>query len=586
MIFYQSAEDVVFKALGVEKGEYTMDRIIQSYMESFLTSQQVEEKDQSRQFEMFASYCAVEQHYTDTYNLSDIITAEGGDCGIDAIAIIINGTMITSKEEVDDLIELNKKLSEINFVFIQAKTTSNFDYGDIGTFGTGVKDFFSDYPQMVRNELIQEKSKLVEYIFSKATYIKKKPVCYLYYITTGKWVDDQNCTGRMDIARNDLLDMNIFDDVKYIPVGSDLLQRLYRRTIDVIETEINFENKILLPDILDVTQSYLGFIDYDEYLKLITSDNGEIRKSVFYDNVRDYQGDNPVNHEMAETVSGDPHKFVLFNNGVTVICKKLSYLRNKFTLTDYQIVNGCQTSHVLFNNKESITDGLQIPIKLIETENDDTVNQIIKATNRQTQVSDEQLIALNEFHRKLEAFYGTFSGTNRLYYERRSKQYSYGSDIEKVRIVSIAMQIKSIASMFYDKPHLASRYYGKLLSSIDGVFGDDHQLLPYYTCAYTLYRLEFLFRNKVLPSQYRKFKYYILMMLKYSLADEKIPEMNARKMNKLCEKILKVANDNTKLTEEVNKVTSLIDKYVEDITSNESTKSGSLVDKLKSEFRM
>lgn len=49
---------------------------------------------------------------------------------------------------------------------------------------------------------------------SKATYIKKKPVCYLYYITTGKWVDDQNCTGRMDIARNDLLDMNIFDDVE------------------------------------------------------------------------------------------------------------------------------------------------------------------------------------------------------------------------------------------------------------------------------------------------------------------------------------------------------------------------------------
>lgn len=129
---------------------------------------------------------------------------------------------------------------------------------------------------------------MVGYIFSKATYIKKKPICYLYYVTTGKWVDDQNCAGRMDIAKNDLLDMHIFDDVKYIPVGSDLLQKLYRSTIDVIETEINFENKILLPDILNVTQSYLGFIDYNEYLKLITSDSGEIRKSIFYDNVRDY----------------------------------------------------------------------------------------------------------------------------------------------------------------------------------------------------------------------------------------------------------------------------------------------------------
>ena len=553
-------------------------------MESFLTSQQIEEKDQSKQFEMFASYCAVEQHYTDTYSLTDIITAKGDDCGIDAIAIIINGNMITSKDEVDDLIELNKKLSEISFVFIQAKTSSSFDYGELGTFGAGVKDFFSDHPQMVRNTLIEEKSKLVEYIFSKATYIKKKPTCILYYITTGKWVDDRNCVGRIEIAKDDLMDMNIFEEVRYIPVGADLLQKLYRNTIDVIETEIDFANKILLPDIENVTQSYLGFIDYKEYLKLITDENGDIRRSVFYDNVRDYQGDNPVNHEMAETVSNDPNKFVLFNNGVTVICKKLSCLRNRSTLTDYQIVNGCQTSHVLFNNKDVITEDLQIPIKIIETENDDTVNQIIKATNRQTQVSDEQLIALNEFHRKLEAFYATFSGASRLYYERRSKQYNYGTDIEKVRIVSIAIQIKSVASMFYDKPHLASRYYGKLLSSIDGIFSDDHQLLPYYTCAFTLYRLEYLFRNKTLPSQYRKFKYYILMMLKYSLAEDKIPEMNAHKMNKLCEVILKVANDNVKLAEEVNKVTPLIDKYVDDITSNESTKSASLVDSLKSEF--
>lgn len=551
-------------------------------MESFLTSQQIEEKEQSKQFEMFASYCAVEQHYTDMYSLADIITAEGGDCGIDAIAIIINGTMITSEDEVDDLIELNKSLSEISFIFVQAKTSSNFDYGDLGTFGAGVKDFFSDHPQMVRNVLIDEKSKLVEYIFSQATHIKKKPTCILYYITTGKWVDDQNCVGRMEIAKNDLMDMNIFEEVKYVPVGADLLQKLYRNTIDVTETEIDFVNKILLPDIENVTQSYLGFIDYNEYLKLITDENGDIRRSVFYDNVRDFQGDNPVNHEMAETMNIDPNKFVIFNNGVTVICKKLSYLRNKFTLSDYQIVNGCQTSHVLFNNKDVITEGLQIPIKIIETENDDTVNQIIKATNRQTQVSDEQLIALNEFHRKLEAFYATFNGTNRLYYERRSKQYNYGTDIEKVRIVSIAMQIKSVASMFYDKPHLASRYYGKLLNSIDGIFSDDHQLLPYYTGAFTLFRLDYLFRNKTLPSQYRKFKYYILMMLKYSLAEDKIPEMNARKMNKLCEVILKVANDNGKLAEEVNKIIPLIDKYVDDITSNESTKSAALVDSLKS----
>lgn len=451
----------------------------------------------------------------------------------------------------------------------------------MGTFGAGVKDFFSDNPQMRRNETIIEKSKIVEYIFSKATYIKKKPACYLYYVTTGKWVDDQNCVGRMEIVKNDLLDLNIFEDVVYIPVGADLLQKYYRNTIDVIETEIEFSNKILLPEIPGVTQSYLGYVDSESYLKLITGENGEIRKSVFYDNVRDFQGDNPVNHEMSESLKTDSQKFILLNNGVTVICKELSNIGNKFKLTDYQIVNGCQTSHVIFNNKENIINELQLPIKLIETEDDETVNRIIKATNRQTEVSDEQLIALNEFHRKLEAFYGTFTGANRLYYERRSKQYNYGTDIEKVRIVSISTQIKAVASMFYDKPHLASRYYGRLLNSIDGIFNDGHQMLPYYTCAFTLYRLEFLFRNKSIPAQYRKFKYFILMLIKYDLADDKIPEMNANKINEFCEKILDIASDNSKLTEEVNKLTKLIDKHVTDITSTESTKIANLVDKLK-----
>ncbi|SHI96575.1 AIPR protein [Anaerovibrio lipolyticus DSM 3074] len=563
-----------------------MDRIIQSYMEAFLKSQQIVEKDKSRKFEIFASYCAVENHYSETYNISDIIVGKGGDCGIDAIAIIINGTLITSKEEIDDILEMNKTFSDISFIFIQAKTSSNFDYGDMGTFGAGVKDVFSEQPQMVRNSSIAGKSAIVEYIFSKATYIKRKPTCYMYYITTGKWQDDINCTGRMNMAISDLKDLNLFDDVRYIPVDSSLLQKYYRSTIDAVETEIEFENKILLPDIKNVKQSYLGIISYKEYLKLIVGENGEIRKSVFYDNVRDFQGDNPVNHEVAETVCSDPQKFVLFNNGVTIICKKMTNIGKKFTLSDYQIVNGCQTSHVLYNHRDDIEHDLQIPIKLIETEDDETVNRIIKATNRQTEVSDEQLIALNEFHRKLEAFYGTFTGNDKLYYERRSKQYNYGSDIEKVRIVSIVTQIKSVASMFYDKPNLASRYYSRLLSSITGIFSEDHKMLPYYTCAFTLYRLEYLYRNKSLPSNYRKFRYHILMMIKYRLVDSKIPQMNSGEIEKICQTILKVVKNNNKLVELVTELVSIIDKYVDDINSTEPTKSSELVEKLKLELTM
>ena len=74
------------------------------------------------------------------------------------------------------------------------------------------------------------------------------------------------------------------------------------------------------------------------------------------------------------------------------------------------------------------------------------------------------------------------------------------------------------------------------------------------------------------------------MLIKYDLSTEKIPELNSNKMDKLCENILKVINDNDKLITEINKLLPLFDKYVEDITSSESTKSAALVEKLRNEF--
>lgn len=561
-----------------------MDRIVQSYIDDFLKSQQSSETDKSKQFEMFASYCTIAQQYTELFDICDVLTGAGGDCGIDGIAVIVNGTMITSKEEVDDLVELNNGLSDMIFIFIQAKTSSSFSSSEMGTFGAGVVDFFSEEPQFVRNQFIQEKSDLVNYIFSKAVHFKSNPSCYLYYVTTGKWVDDKNCLARKKMVVHDLEELDIFKEVQFIPADASLIQKYYRNTIDVIETEIDFSQKILLPDIPKINQSYLGYVDYSEYLKLIVGENGEIRKNVFYDNVRDYQGENEVNIEIAETIRSASDKFILHNNGVTIICKKLTNLRNKFTLTDYQIVNGCQTSHVLFYNRDLVNGNLQIPIKLIETSDEDTVNSIIKATNRQTQVSNEQLIALNEFHRKLEDFYKTFSGSQRLYYERRSKQYNYMTEVEKVRIVSISTQIKAAASMFFDKPHLASRYYGRLLKSIDGIFNEEHRLLPYYTCAYLLYKLEYLFRNKMVSPQYRKFRFHILMLIKYDFSRGKVPALSANKMDALCEEILECANDNTELQKEVEKIIKIINKHISDINDTESTKTTSLVDELKEEI--
>lgn len=58
----------------------------------------------------------------------------------------------------------------------------------------------------------------------------------------------------------------------------------------------------------------------------------------------------------------------MLNNGITIIAENVQITGTTAVLTDYQIVNGCQTSHVLYENRN--LDGIEellIPIKVIGT---------------------------------------------------------------------------------------------------------------------------------------------------------------------------------------------------------------------------
>ena len=78
---------------------------------------------------------------------------------------------------------------------------------------------------------------------------------------------------------------------------------------------------------------------------------------------------------------------------------------------------------------------MQVPVRIIVSEDDEIKNKIIKATNRQTPVKNEELVAITDFQKMLERYYDAQLENYRLYYERRSQQYRSIAGIEKIRIV-------------------------------------------------------------------------------------------------------------------------------------------------------
>lgn len=562
-----------------------MDRITKGYLENFAASQELKASvGDSKLFEMFASFCILSREYSESFDISEVITGGGGDNGVDAIAIIANNILIHSSEEFDDLVEQNHTISELKFIFIQAKTSPAFNGGDIATFGFGVRDLFKESPEMVQNTETKEKAAIISHILDNMVYVKDKPKCLLYYVTPGKWCNDENVIARIDGVHSDLMSENLFSSVDFYPVDADFLQRLYKSTIDKIQAEIDFPDRVTLPEMDKIEEAYLGILPAPQFLSLVSNGDGII-KSILYDNIRDFQGaSNDVNQEISETLaSAESDKFVVFNNGITIICKGLrNIVRNKFLLTDYQIVNGCQTSHILYLNKDRLTEKIFVSVKIISTSDEETVNRIVKATNRQTEVTDEQLMALNDFNKKLEAFYQTFTGSQRLYYERRSKQYSNMSEIEKVRVISIPSQIKSFSSMFLDKPHLASRYYGRLIKDNSVIFTHNHSPLPYYTASYALYKIEFLIRNKQIDQVFNRYRYHIIMLIKYLVLNGITqPQLNSREIDRLCEVILAKINDGEEFAKYIDESIRIIKEQVQDLADPENAKTNAIVEKMR-----
>jgi hypothetical protein len=87
---------------------------------------------------------------------------------------------------------------------------------------------------------------------------------------------------------------------------------------------------------------------------------------------------------------------------------------NRFYIEDFQVVNGCQASHVLADSRDQIDDSVMIPLRLIGTQDEDVIGSIVHATNRQTEVKSEQFFAVTDFAKKLELFFQSFTNGKRL----------------------------------------------------------------------------------------------------------------------------------------------------------------------------
>lgn len=538
-----------------------LERIVESQFRRFKETAGLEGMADGEAFERFVTHSILSHHQpgafaSDGELLENVCVGGPNDMGIDGIAVKLNDLLIAGKQDAEDLLERSKSAA-VEFIFIQSKYKPSFEAGEFQKFTAGVRSFLSEEVHQPRNAKVQEWLDIKDYLLSDdiVRMWDGNPKVWLYFISMGTWNKKKHphISAHEKQFRDDMSPSYKNCELHYI--DAERLRLICHDNENTFKETIKIVQSMPLAEAANVKDSCIAVCSASEYLKLLTTKDGLIRQSLFNSNVRDFQGATNVNRDIEASLAENPEKFCLLNNGITIVCDTFVANNNKITFTNPQIVNGCQTSHVLFK-AATATDSakvkianVQLHVKIIATDHLDTTNNIVKANNNQNIVLAEAFEITRPFHTKLEEFFKVMREENwRIFYERRAKQYQYDPRIKQTDKVNLSILTKFFVGMFLNRPHMSVRHESKLLKEFEGhIYQDNQSMLPYFTTAAAFRQLETSFRsNKIQRGHFYSFRAHLLMLFRQIVAG-KCPGINVEStIDEHSKKILAVLADEQK----------------------------------------
>ena len=151
-----------------------------------------------------------------------------------------------------------------------------------------------------------------------------------------------------------------------------------------------------------------------------------IEEDLFDDNVRIFLSKNNItNKKIIETARQNPREFFFYNNGVTIICdscKIMGGAPSSIKLLNYQVVNGGQTIHAIYEAAHADYNCLydiEILCRIFAGTDENKRSKIARYTNTQTPVTERDLSSLDYVQKLLSEEFALLG----LYYERKANQY-------------------------------------------------------------------------------------------------------------------------------------------------------------------
>ncbi len=340
-----------------------------------------------------------------------------------------------NSDDIEDAITDGTMDGGIDAIFISDRTVNVFTFKYTDSFEHSRRNF----PETDLDRLLVtmqgiygvtlSKDSVNEALWEKANEIwglySVGALTFRYYICSNKEKPVEHARRRFENTLREyrLVEFHYLDQEDLV---NKILERKYRR----VNGQLTFVDKQYFERSDGNVKGIVATVAADDLVKLVCDpdDPEQINEDVFNDNIRIYKKGNRINERILETaLSDENYQFWYLNNGITIVCEECSYAPNtrspRVSLTDFQIVNGGQTTHALFEayhkDAERVRNVLLL-VRICQTRRENPIaDKISETTNSQTPVTTRDLHANDRIQRKLEDEFRSLG----YFYERKANQY-------------------------------------------------------------------------------------------------------------------------------------------------------------------
>jgi hypothetical protein len=495
----------------------------QQLLNDVLAQQRQELAPASSDQDYFEVFCA-EQILKD-YDLSyeeiqaGIVDGEH-DGGVDSAYAFVNGKLIYEDFDVSSF----KKDVRIELHIIQSKTSGGFsetpinrlisvtrhllkldaNYVELPQYNAAIKSVLDNFRQVYRG------------LAARFPAVK---ICYHYASKRADLDIHDNLQLKAEELRQTALELFPDSEVAMEFLGARRLLELARR-----RPKTTYELRVSKN--LTDANGYIVLSPLREYTRFLKNSDGKIRAELFESNVRDFQGTTEVNAEIIKTLQNEKIvEFWWMNNGVTILASRATLNGDTVTIENPQIVNGLQTSTQIARHfQENSNDNRSVMVKIVSSDNEETRDKIIKATNSQNPVQPATLRATDKVQRDIEDALKSAG----MFYDRRKNYYkNEGKPAEK--IISIPLVAQSVMSIILGRPDTARARPSSLIKDNTvyyEVFSEGHPIGLYTNAALLIRVVDGVLRSRseMTARDRSNLRFYVLYWLAAMLTRKPAPK--------------------------------------------------------------